>query len=71
MKELITLIEEIEIYQRAASEFMELLLNNDDDVKPYYNILDLVYNAHKHSIDRLNSLKELLLDEGKDEKIQK
>lgn len=71
MKELITLIEEIEIYQRAASEFMELLLNNDDDVKPYYNILDLVYNAHKHSIDRLNSLKELLLDDGKDEKIQK
>ena len=71
MKELITLIEEIEIYQRAASEFMELLLNNDDDVKPYYNILDLVYNAHKHSIARLNSLKELLPDEGKDEKIQK
>ena len=55
MKELITLIEEIEIYQRAASEFLELLLNNDDDVKPYYNILDLVYNAHN----------------GKDEKIQK
>ena len=71
MKELITLIEEIEIYQRAASEFLELLLNNDDDVKPYYNILDLVYNAHKHSIDRLNSIKELLLDDGKDEKIQK
>ena len=71
MKEPIILIEEIEIYQRATSEFLELLLNNDDDVKPYYNILDLVYNAHKHSIDRLNSLKELLLDEGKDEKIQK
>ena len=71
MKELITLIEEIEIYQRAASEFMELLLNSDDEVMPYYNILDLVYNAHKHSIDRLNFLKELLLDDGKDEKIQK
>lgn len=70
MKESIILIEEIEIYQRAASEFLELLLNNDDDVKLYYNILDLVYNAHKHSIDRLNSLKELLLDDGKDEKNQ-
>ena len=68
MKEPIKLIEEIEIYQRTASEFMELLLKNDDNVKSYYNILDLVYNAHKHSIDRLNSLKELLLNEGKDEK---
>ena len=68
MKEPIKLIEDIEIYQRAASEFMELLLNSDDEVMPYYNILDLVYNAHKHSIARLNSLKELLSNEGKDEK---
>lgn len=68
MKEPIKLIEEIEIYQRATSEFLELLLKNDDNVKSYYNILDLVYNAHKHSIDRLNSLKELLSNEGKDEK---
>lgn len=70
MKEPIILIEEIEIYQRAASEFMELLLNSDDEVMPYYNILDLVYNAHKYSIVKLNSLKELLLNEGKDEKNQ-
>ena len=62
MKDLVKKIENIEAYQIATSEFMELLLSRKEKTIEYDYLLDLIFNLHKHSLDLLNSVKKELLE---------
>lgn len=62
MKDLMKKIEDIEAYQLATSEFMELVLSRKEKTIECNYLLDLIFNLHKHSLNLLNSLKKELLE---------